>query len=383
MTHLLVTNDFPPKVGGIQSYLFELWRRLPAERFAVLTLDEPRSASFDRSQPFAIRRVSRRMLLPSRAVRRAIEELVAQTGATHVVLDPVVPIGLVGPKLTVSYSLIAHGAEVTVQRHLPLVRSQMRMAIRRASSVVAAGPYPEDQVRRIAGASRIAATNGPRVINLPPGVDVERFSPASVEARNAIRRRFGVPQDARCVVSVSRLVPRKGMDVLIRAVARLQADFSDLVLVVGGEGRDRKRLEKITASLGAPVSFLGRVSDEDLPDVYRMGDVMAMLCRDRWFGLEQEGFGIVFLEASASGLPVIAGRSGGAADAVVDGTTGYVVTRPRRVAEVVQQLRRLLADDGLRQRLGEQGRSRTEREFDYRVLAQRLDTELLALENER
>src|SRR5690606_15741844 len=135
--------------------------------------------------------------------------------------------------------------------------------------------------------------------------------------------------DGRVVVSLSRLVPRKGMDVLVEAVAELAPDRPDLVLAIGGAGRDRRRLERLIDRTGAPARLLGRVPDQDLPALYGCADVYAMLCRNRWAGLEQEGFGIVFLEAAACGVPQVAGASGGAHEAVADGETGLVVRRPR------------------------------------------------------
>ena len=156
-------------------------------------------------------------------------------------------------------------------------------------------------------------------------------------------------------MSLSRLVPRKGMDVLIRAISVLSQDRPDLVCAIGGAGRDRSRLEGIAKQTGAPVRFLGRVADEDLPALYGAADVYAMCCRNRWLGLEQEGFGIVFLEAAACGVPQLAGRSGGADEAVVDGATGAVVGHPEDPAVVAAALAPLLDDPALRSRLGASG----------------------------
>ena len=174
-------------------------------------------------------------------------------------------------------------------------------------------------------------------------------------------------------MSVSRLVPRKGMDVLIEAAARLAPDRPDLVVAIAGAGRDRARLERLVGRTGAPVRLLGRVPDDDLPALYGCADVFAMLCRNRWGGLEQEGFGIVFLEAAACGVPQVAGDSGGAAEAVVDGETGLVVDTPDDPGPVAAALARLLDDPGLPGRDGRRGaRSGPSREFAYDVLAARL-----------
>jgi phosphatidylinositol alpha-1,6-mannosyltransferase len=172
-------------------------------------------------------------------------------------------------------------------------------------------------------------------------------------------------------VGISRLVPRKGFDVLIRASARL-----GVRLAVVGAGRDRRRLERLATATGARVQFLGRIPFDDLPLAYACGDVFAMLCRTRWGGLEQEGFGIVFLEAAAAGVPVLAGASGGVADAVVDGETGCIVARPDDVDAVTAALGRLLDDPDARARLGSAGRARAVESFAYDVLADRLGAAL-------
>jgi len=146
----------------------------------------------------------------------------------------------------------------------------------------------------------------------------------------------------------------------------------DLCIAIGGVGRDRDRLQAVAERSGANVRMLGRVSDEDLPLLDGAADVWAMLCRDRWAGLEQEGFGIVFLEAASTGVAQVAGRSGGASEAVVDGETGVVVETPTDPAAVAAALRRLLDDEPLRRRLGRAARERALMEFDYEVLARRL-----------
>jgi phosphatidylinositol alpha-1,6-mannosyltransferase len=166
------------------------------------------------------------------------------------------------------------------------------------------------------------------------------------------------------------------MDVLIDAASRLSADRPDLTVAIAGTGRDRSRLERRIARTAAPVRLLGRVPDDALPRLYGCADVFAMLCRDRWAGLEQEGFGIVFLEAAACAVAQVAGDSGGAAEAVVDGTTGLVVRRPGDVDQATASLARLLDNEGLRRRLGRAARARAESGFDYETLAARLDVAL-------
>jgi phosphatidylinositol alpha-1,6-mannosyltransferase len=166
---------------------------------------------------------------------------------------------------------------------------------------------------------------------------------------------------------VSRLVPRKGFDVLLDAVATMP----DVQVAIAGAGRDRRRLDGRAARLGGRARLLGKVPDDDLPALYACADVFAMLCRDRWGGLEAEGYGIVFVEAAACGVPAVAGRSGGSAEAVVDGETGFLVD-PREVGSVRRSLERVLRDDELRARLGAAARVRASTELSYDALAARL-----------
>jgi phosphatidylinositol alpha-1,6-mannosyltransferase len=238
--------------------------------------------------------------------------------------------------------------------------------------VIAAGRYPAAEARRVAG-------NDLPILLVPPGVDVERFRPLDPNQRRAARERLGLAADALLVVGVSRLVPRKGFDVLIEAAARLAVVYPRLEVAIAGDGRDRGRLERLAARRRAPVRFFGRASDDDLPALCACADVFAMPCRTRWAGLEQEGFGIVFLEAAACGVPQVAGDSGGAAEAVVDGETGFVVHRARRPDELAAVLSRLLDDAPLRVRLGGAARTRAESTFAYDVLAAHLNASLRAM----
>jgi phosphatidylinositol alpha-1,6-mannosyltransferase len=363
--HLLVTNDFPPKVGGIQSYLWELWRRLPADAVTVLTSPHAGAAAFDAAQPFRIVRTREPVLLPTPHLRRRIDALAAEVGAELVVLDPAVPLGHLGPALTLPYAVVLHGAEVTVPGRLPGARQLLARVLRGATHVIAAGSYPSAEADRAAGRAL------PTTV-IPPGVDTTLFHPLDGADRRVARARLGLPVDARLVMGISRLVPRKGFDVLLDAVARLAPERPDLHLGIVGAGRDRRRLERRAASSGAPAQFLGRIPFADLPDAYACGDVFAMPCRNRWGGLEQEGFGIVFLEAAAAGVASVAGRSGGVHDAVADGATGLVVDRPRDPEAVALALAQLLDDADARQRLGASARARAVEGFSYDGLAERL-----------
>ncbi len=373
MTHLFVTNDFPPKVGGIQTMLWELWRRLDPRSFAVLTTPHPDSAAWDAAQAYRIERTREKVLLPTPSLAKRIDALATDIGAELVVLDPALPVGLLGPHLAHPYAVVLHGAEITVPGRLPGSNLVLRRVLRGASLVIAAGGYPLAEGERAAG-RKLAS------VLVPPGVDTERFRPLDDAERAAVRTRLGLPVEGRLVVSLSRLVPRKGMDTLIRASTLLARTRPDLTVAIGGGGRDHDRLARLVESTGAPVRLLGRVSHDDLPALFGCGDVYAMLCRNRWAGLEQEGFGIVFLEAAAAGVPQVAGDSGGAAEAVVDGETGFVVRQPSDPSAAADALGRLLDDADLRARMGAAGRARAVAGFAYDVLAVRLGEALAAWE---
>ena len=373
-THLLVTNDYPPKVGGIQVYLHELWRRLPAQRAVVLTASsDPAAVEFDADADVVIERLPHSLLFfPTPRVLRQIRDAVTRHNPDLVILDPAWPLGLLGPFLGRPFGVILHGAEVTIPGRVPLLSNTLRYVLTRAQVAVSAGTYPEAEARRNAK-GRLAP-----IVQVPPGVDTTRFVPLPSDAFASIRRELGLEENSFLIASYSRLVPRKGMDVLIRAAALLREEIPDLEVAIGGSGRDRDRLERLASDLDAPVTFLGRVSDDALPGWLAASDLMVMACRSRWLGLEQEGFGIVFAEASACGIPVIAGRSGGSHDAVVHGETGLIVENPRSDEELAAAILALYRDPQLRHTMGEAGRRYAEATFDWDVLAARLDEGLAA-----
>ncbi len=358
MKHLLVTNDFPPKLGGIQSYLWELWRRLDPDDVCVLTTPHHGDRQFDAEQAYRVERTRDPVLLPHPLLARQINRLADDHGAELVLLDPALPIGAIGPALSHPYGLVLHGAEITVPGRLFPARLALGPILRRAALVVAAGQYP------LAEAERAAGRTLPSVV-VPPGVDPVRFSPVDLARRSELRHEFGLPDTGSVVASISRLVPRKGMDVTIRSVARCAQQGLDIHLVIAGDGRDRSRLDRLASSVGCPVTFLGRVPDDRLADAYRVADLFVMMCRNRWLGLEQEGYGIVFLEAAACGIPQLAGRSGGSHEAVVDGITGRVVDEPGDVTAVAAALAGAVADPSALAAMGAASRHRAETDTSY------------------
>lgn len=365
MHHLLVTNDFPPKTGGIQTYLWELWRRLPSDSFTVVTPDQPGAAEWDATQPFAVERVNQPFLIPTPGLVRRLNALIARTGAGLVLLDPVSHNAPLAGRLDAPWGVIVHGAEVTIPAAAPGGQLLVRRLLRTSQLVIAAGSYPARAAERAAGRPL-------PVVEIPPGVDTDRYLPLDAAQRKQVRARFGVSPDAPLIVSVSRLVPRKGMATLIEAASELAGRHPDLEVLIAGEGRDHARLQQLVDVTGAPVRLLGRVHAEELPGLLGAADVFAMLCHNRWGGLEQEGFGIVFLEAAACGVPQVAGASGGAVDAVVHDLTGLVVDEPRNVANAVESLDALLSDPQRGARMGDAARQRARADFNHDTLAQRL-----------
>lgn len=371
MRHLLVTNDYPPKFGGIQNYLWELYRRLPSDEFGVLTRPYPGWQAWDAQQGHNIIRTRQRVLLPEPWLARQVRQTAAELKADFVMFDPAVPVGALGPSLGLPYGVILHGAEVTVPGRVPGARSVLGAVLRKSQLVVTAGDYSTREAERAAGQSLPVAV-------VPPGVDVERFVPLDEQRRADVRSAYGISASAPVVLTLSRLVPRKGMDVLIDAAAVLQHKHPDLVVLIAGGGRDRARLERRVHSRRSPVRFLDRVPDAEVADLYGIADVFSMVCRVRWGGLEQEGFGIVFLEAAAAGVAQVAGRSGGAAEAVANGETGLVVQQPRVVGDVVAAIGTLLDDPAMRHRMGAAARARAVEGFSYDHLAGRFRSALLA-----
>ncbi len=384
MHHLLVTNDFPPKVGGIQSYLWELWRRLPPSSFTVLTIAHPGADAFDAAQAFRVVRLPARMLVPTPGLARQVRALATQVGAKLVIFDPAIPVGLLGPRLGLPYGVVLHGAEVSIPGKLPVIRAALAKVLRGAELAVAAGEWVGAETTRIVSPelppspTPASPTARPRILTISPGVDHTRFVPLSGPERDAARRRLGLPPLAELVLSVGRLVPRKGIGTLLEAVALLAPSRPDLFLAIAGAGREAAQLARRAEALGPRCLMLGRVPDSGLASLYGAADVFAQPTCTRWGGLEQEGFGIVFLEAAACAVPALAGRSGGAAEAVLDGVTGLVVQDPKNPFAVARALASLLGDPEERERLGRQARDRVESGFTYDLLAAHLAEGMLA-----
>jgi phosphatidyl-myo-inositol dimannoside synthase len=364
-TTLLVTNDFPPRVGGIQRTLEALVREMPADRIAVFCPDAEGAAAYDATAPFRVLRQPDPFLWPTPRVADRIEEAANDLGAEVLLFGATYPLAVLGPRLAgrgLPYLSAAHGFEYWLSI-APGTHALMRRATARASRV------PVLCSRFIARTVRTAVPRDVPVSVLYPGADVERFRP-DLETRE-IRATHGIGERP-LVVCVSRLVRRKGQDVLIRAMPAVRARVPEATLLIVGGGPDDARLRSLARSAPAgSVMFAGEVPEEALPGHYAAGDVFAMPCRTRLGGLEVEGWGNVFIEAAACGRPVVVGDSGGAREALVDGETGVLVDG-RRVEEVADAVAGLLVDRGLARKMGEAGRERVLRAHTWPRIAERL-----------
>ena len=363
---LIVTNDFPPRQGGIQSFVHSLAIRQPAGSVVVYASDYAGSAEFDAAQPFPVVRHPTGLLVPTPGARRRIVQTAREHGCTAAWYGASAPLGLLAPALRDAgverQVATTHGHEVGWAM-LPAGR----LALRRIGDGCDVVTYLGEYTRR-----RLAPAFGPHasLAQLTPGVDVETFRPGIDGA--AIRDRHGLGRRP-VVVCVSRLVPRKGQDALIRCLPAIRRAVPDAALLIVGGGKYADALRKLAEREGVAdhVVLTGAVPYAELPAHFAAGDVFAMPCRTRRGGMDVEGLGIVYLEASAVGLPVVAGDSGGAPDAVREGETGYVVDG-RDPAAITDRIVSLLRDPATAAQMGAAGRAWVERDWPWEVVAHRL-----------
>jgi phosphatidylinositol alpha-1,6-mannosyltransferase len=364
---LLITNDFPPRPGGIQQFVHNLAVRRPAGSLVVYASTWKGAEKFDAEQPFEVIREDTGVLLPTPAVARRAAEIARSSGCDTVWFGAAAPLGLLAAGLRRTAGIrravaLTHGHE-TGWAALPGARQALRRIARDTDVITYLGEYQRVRLdRALHGLTRLE--------RLAPGVDVEAFHP-DVDG-SAVRARYGLAGRP-VVVCVSRLVPRKGQDMLIRALPTIRRRVPGAALLLGSGGPYRSTLERLAREhgVGSDVVFTGSVPWAELPSLYAAGDVYAMPCRTRAAGLDVEGLGIVYLEASATGLPVVAGDSGGAPDAVLPGETGYVVGG-RDVPAIAARITDLLADPAAARAMGAAGRAWVEREWRWERQAARL-----------
>ncbi len=361
-TTLLVTNDFPPRVGGIQRTLEALWREMPAGRAGVFCPSWDGAEAYDQDAPFQVLRQPERFLWPTRDVADRVERAARALGAEVILFGATYPLALIGPRLAargLPYLSAAHGFEYWLSI-APGTHALMRKATAGATRV------PVMCSAFIARTVRTAVPPHVPVSVLYPGADVARFHPGLVT--DDIRADLGI--EGRPVITcVSRLVRRKGQDTLIGAMPAIRARVADAVFVIVGAGPDEQRLRTMAEEAPAgSVVFTGQVAEEDLPRYYALGDVFAMPCRTRLGGLEVEGWGNVFIEAAACGKPVVVGDSGGARESLIDGETGVLVNGTR-TGDVVAAVVGLLEDPKRARAMGAAGRERVLRSHTWPAIA--------------
>jgi phosphatidyl-myo-inositol dimannoside synthase len=366
---LIVTNDFPPRQGGIQSFVHELARRLDPGKLTVYAPKWEGDAAFDAAADFEVVRHPTSLMIGGPSVRTRAAELARSRRAEVVIFGASAPLGLITPVLRqagVQRAIaITHGHEAGWAA-LPVARQALRRIGERTDVMTYLGEYFRQRL-----ATALTPQAAARMARLHPGVDAGVFRPDQ-SGRQRIRERHGLA-DRPVVVCVSRLVARKGQDTLLRAWPAVirQVPGAALLIVGGGPYQDTlhklAERERVTSS----VYFTGPVPQAELPEHYAAGDVFAMPCRTRRGGLDVEGLGIVYLEASAAGLPVVGGDSGGAPDAIIEGETGYVVGG-RDVAALSGRLVTLLSDPAGAKAMGEKGRAWVERDWNWDVISARL-----------
>jgi phosphatidyl-myo-inositol dimannoside synthase len=365
---LVVTNDFPPRQGGIQSFVHALASRLPPGTVTVYAPRWEGAVEFDSRQPMRVIRHPTSLMLPVPSVSRRAIAALAAGGCDTVLFGAAAPLGLLAPALRRAGArrlvALTHGHEAG-WAVLPGARDLLRRIGDAVDVVTYLGEYT-----RVRLARALSAEAAGRMVRLAPGVDVTAFHPGAGGA--LVRKRLGL--DGRpVVVCVSRLVPRKGQDTLIRAWPRVLREVPDAALLLVGSGPSGNGLRRLAWRLkvAESVLFAGSVPRPELPGYYDAGDVFAMPCRTRRGGLDVEGLGLVYLEASATGLPVIGGDSGGAPDAIRDGESGYVVPG-RSVAAVAGRIVELITDPARAKAMGEQGLAWVRREWRWDLVAARL-----------
>jgi len=365
---LLVTNDFPPRPGGIQQFVHNLAVRQPAGSVVVYASTWKGSEKFDAEQPFEVVREQTGVLLPTPGVAKRAAALARAHGCDRVWFGAAAPLGLLAEGLRRNAGVtravaITHGHEIGWAA-LPGARQLLRRIARGNDVVTYLGDYQRTRLdRALHGLTHLE--------RLAPGVDVDAFHPG-VDG-SAVRARYGLT-DRPVIVCVSRLVPRKGQDMLIRALPAVRRRVPGAALLLVSGGPYRAKLERLAREQGveSDVVFTGSVPWPELPAHYAAGDVYAMPCRTRAAGLDVEGLGIVYLEASAAGLPVIGGDSGGAPDAIEPGESGYVVPG-RDLDALVSRLVALLADPAAAAAMGEKGQAWVHREWRWDLVAARLE----------
>ena len=375
---LVITNDFPPRPGGIQTFGYEIVRRFDPESVTVLTSNWEGAAEFDAAQDFKIVRANTQTLVPSKSTLSMAREIVVAENITRVLFGAAAPLGLLAAplrKLGVTNIVGMTQGHETGWAMTPGTRQALRKIGNDTDYLTYISEYTHKKIAKALSPSAAA-----RMRRIVPGVDSTEFSPDNLSSGNQLRTELGWI-DRPVIVCVSRLMARKGQDELIRALPIIQQTVANASLIIVGDGPYRKDLERLVKKLGLEnfVHLTGKVSQAELSKWYAAGDVFAMPCRTRMVGWDVEGLGIVFLEGSATGLPVIVGDSGGAVDAVIDGETGYLVDGTN-TAEIAGRIAYLFANPDIAKKMGEAGRNWVTQEWTWDQNFKKLDGLLSGLD---
>lgn len=355
-TTLFITNDFGPRAGGIETFIHGLIERLPKGSIIVYTSAQPNAEQFDAKwlSDFGVEVIRDRskILLPTPRVTKNCQKLIRERKLTKVAFGAAAPLGIMARAMRKAGAskivALTHGHEVWWAK-VPPFSLAIRFMSKSIDSITYLGNFTRGEISKALGKNEIA-----KLVQIAPGIDVEHFLPTD---SSQLREDLGLA-DKSVIISVGRLVHRKGQDKLIEALPKIKSLVPNAHLVLVGIGPHQDYLQKLAAKLGVTecITFIGRINYSELPKYICVGDVFAMPSRSRFFGLEVEGLGIVYLEASSCGLPVVGGKSGGAPDAVLVGETGVVVdgTQPAEIANACVEL---LTNPELAALMGSNGRA--------------------------
>jgi len=375
---LVITNDFPPRPGGIQTFGYEIVRRFDPESVTVLTSNWEGAAEFDAAQDFKIVRANTQTLVPSKSTLSMAREIVVAENITRVLFGAAAPLVLLASplrKLGVTNIVGMTQGHETGWAMTPGTRQALRKIGNNTDYLTYISEYTHKKI-----AKALSPDAAARMRRIVPGVNATEFSPDNLSSGNQLRTELGWT-DRPVIVCVSRLMARKGQDELIRALPKIHQTAPNASLIIVGDGPYRKDLERLVKKLGLEifVHLTGKVSQTELSKWYAAGDIFAMPCRTRMGGWDVEGLGIVFLEGSATGLPAIVGDSGGAVDAVIDGETGYLVDGTN-TAEIADRIAYLFANPDVAKKMGEAGRNWVTQEWTWDQNFKKLDGLLSGLD---
>ena len=373
---LLVTNDLGPRAGGIESFVLSLVERVPKGCLIIYTSTQKGSAPFDAQllERFGavVIRDRAKILLPTPRVNHRAVKILKQYQIKTVWFGAAAPLALMAKQLRTSGATnivaLSHGHEIWWAK-IPILKQLLRKIIKDVDHLGYLGQFTKGEIVK-------ASNQIDKFVQIAPGIDTDHFMPKSARADLIKKYRL---EDRRVIVSVGRLVHRKGQDKLIESLPKILQSFPGAVLLLVGEGPIKQMLKNTAKQLGVTnqVIFAGRVQHIDLPDYICLGEVFAMPVRSRFAGLEAEGLGIVYLEASACGLPVIVGNSGGATDAVIDGVTGLLVDGSD-IDQIADAVCKLLTDQSRAKAMGLAGRGWVTENWQINTWSEKFNKLLLA-----